>query len=859
MNTIRQSAAFGSWLLSVMAAAIWMPVPASSQTPDPPQTILPGPRADGSVLLPNQWTIRPAGRQIELSDFPAAIAVHPAGIYAAILHAGYGKHAVVVVDIPAGRVVQEFPLNEGFYGLEFSSDGSTLFCSGASDEVIHQLEFHNGRLTLGQTIRLRPAKERGIPAGLAVSRDGRRLYAANVWRHVVTAVNLAGLPQVVDIPLTSTNSNLATNLVATPADFDLAAAAKRAAALDDPTMDTDPFPYACRLDEKRHRLYVSLWAQACVAVIDLRSNQVVARWPAGPHPNEMLLSHSGRLLYVANANHNSVSVFATGTGRILETLSVALYPAAPPGSTPNSLALSPDEKILYVANADNNNIAVFDVARPGKSRAMGFIPVGWYPTSVRLTPDGKRLLVANGKGLTAKANPMGEYIGGLFRGSLGIIELPRGAQLRQQLAAYTAQAYRCCPLKPDASPAAQRPTDNPVPGAPGSPSPIKYCLYVIKENRTYDQMLGDMPEGNGNPRLCLFPERITPNHHRLAREFVLLDNFYVDSEVSADGHEWTMGAYATDFVEKSWPLSYGHNKGHSKYPYPSEGNFRIATPAGGYLWDRARAAGVSYRSYGEFVSNGKTLEDPARSRVAALQGHIDEWYQGWDLDYPDAKRVDRFIAELRRFETEGDMPRLQVLRLPNDHTSGTTAGKPTPTAMVAENDAALGRLVEAVSRSKFWPQTAIFVVEDDAQNGSDHVDAHRTIAYAISPYSQRGRVDSTMYSTSSMLRTIELILGLDPMSQFDAAATPMYRSFQAAPDLRPYQALPANVDVNERNLKTAWGSKLSEKMDFTKEDACDDLLLNEVIWRSVRGPDSSMPAPIRAAFVFPHPSDRDED
>jgi hypothetical protein len=242
-----------------------------------------------------------------------------------------------------------------------------------------------------------------------------------------------------------------------------------------------------------------------------------------------------------------------------------------------------------------------------------------------------------------------------------------------------------------------------------------------------------------------------------------------------------------------------------------------------------------------------------------LQGHIDEWYQGWDLDYPDAKRVDRFVAELRRFETEGDMPRLQVLRLPNDHTSGTTAGKPTPTAMVAENDAALGRLVEAVSRSKFWPQTAIFVVEDDAQNGSDHVDAHRTIAYAISPYSQRGSVDSTMYSTSSMLRTIELILGLQPMSQFDAAATPMYRSFQAAPDLRPYQALPANVDVNERNLKTAWGSILSEKMDFSKEDACDDLLLNEVIWRSVRGPDSAMPAPVRAAFVFPHPSDREDD
>jgi phospholipase C len=387
-------------------------------------------------------------------------------------------------------------------------------------------------------------------------------------------------------------------------------------------------------------------------------------------------------------------------------------------------------------------------------------------------------------------------------------------------------------------------------------SPIKYCLYIVKENRTYDQVFGDLPQGNGDPKLCLFPERITPNLHQLVRQFVLLDNFYADAEVSADGHEWSMGAYATDFVEKMWPMNYGHNIS-KKFPYPAEGYFPIACPAGGYIWDRAQEAGVSYRSYGEFVDTFARTNAPTRARVKALQGHIDEWYRPWDLACPDVKRAERFLAELKRMEAAGDMPRLQILRLPNDHTHGTTRGWPTPAAYVADNDLALGQIVEAVSRSKFWPETAIFVVEDDAQNGPDHVDAHRTTAFVISPYTKRGAVDSTMYSTSSMLRTIELILGLKPMSQYDAAATPMFNSFQAAADLRPYQALPANVDLGERNSAQAWGGQL--KMNFAREDAVDDLLLNEVVWRSVRGPDSPMPAPVRAAFVFQHRGEKDGD
>ena len=824
---------------------------------------------DGSVLLPNQWSLRPAGRQVDLADFPINMAVHPAGRYAAILHAGYSEHQILIVDIPAARVVSRTKIREAFYGLEFSRDGNRLFCSGAGDEVVYAFEFQDGRLANKQSIRLREARQRGVPAGLAVNSVGTRLYAANVWGHSVTSVTLGAEPQARDIVVGTNIAALAEAPVIPSTDFDTAAAEKRAEAALYGANPADTFPYACKLDDRRHRLYVSLWAQAAVAVIDLDSEQIIARWETEEHPCEMALTRSGKYLFVANANRNTVTLFDAVAGKPIETIWAALYPQTPPGSTPNSLALSPDEQTLFVANADNNLVAVFDVSRPGRSRSLGFIPVGWYPTSVRVTPDGKNLLVANGKGGTSMANPRGpqprvggppdgvvQYIASLMQGTLSIIELPERGALEKQMAAYTAQAYRCSPLRPGAAVTATPPPGSPVPFKVGELGPIKYVLYIIKENRTYDQVLGDMPEGNGDPSLCLFPERVTPNLHKLAREFVLLDNFYVDSEVSADGHEWSMAAYATDFVEKMWPLDYGHNRS-GKFPYPSEGNFPIATPTGGYLWDRAREAGVTYRSYGEFVMNGHTTNDPGRTRVKALEGHFDPWFRGFDLDYPDGKRAERFLAELKRFEAEGDMPHLQILRLPNDHTHGTTPGTRTPTALVADNDLALGTIIEALSKSKFWPQTAVFVVEDDAQNGPDHVDAHRTTAFVISPYTKRRFVDSTLYSTTSMLRTMELILGLKPMSQFDAAALPMFNSFQSTTDLRPYQAIPANVNLDERNERRAWGGGL--KMNFAREDAADDLLLNEVVWRSVRGANSPMPVPVRAGFVFARDGKEDDD
>lgn len=828
---------------------------------------LPGQRPDGSVLLPNQWILRPVGKQIAVGDFPVNLALHPEGKFAAVLHCGHGQHEVVLIDLAAWTIASRTKVAEAFYGLAFSNDGKRLFCSGSGGEVIYRFQFADGRLTPESDLPLRDPKQRGVPSGLAVSNDGQTVYAANLWGQSVSRVHLQEEPAKVE-ELMLTDKAVAPAPAVAPSTDD-PSITKRDAALLETIDPAAPFPYACLLDEKRERLYVSLWGQAAVAVVDTKSFKVTAQWATEGHPNEMVLGKDGRRLYVANANRNTVSVLDTATGRTVETLLAELQPNAPPGNTPNSLALTADGQRLFVANANINTVAVFDVATPGKARSLGFIPVGWYPTSVRLTRDGKTLLVVNGKGETSRPNPQGprpgfktppgihQYIGELMNGTVSSIPLPAGEKFEKQMKAWTARAFACVPETARKIEAAHL-TGNPIPRRPGGPSPIKYVIYIIKENRTYDQVLGDLKSGNGDPALCLFPDSVTPNHHALAREFVLLDNLYVDAEVSADGHEWSMGAYATDFVEKTWPLSYGHNKS-TKHPYPAEGVFPIAVPAGGYLWDRAKQAGVTYRSSGEWIANGKKPGDPARAKVKALEGHFDPLFRGFDTAYSDQKRADRWLSELKRFETEGEMPRLQFLRLPNDHTSGTSPGRPTPTAQVADNDLAFGRVMEGLSHSRFWPQTAVFVIEDDAQNGSDHVDAHRTIAFAISPYIKRGSVDSTMYSTSSMLRTIELILGLQPMSQFDAAAMPMFASFQEKPDLTPYTVKPATVDLNATNAKTAWGGKASQRMDFTKEDAADDLQLNEVIWRSVRGSSSPMPPPHRAAFVFTRAEEKDKD
>jgi DNA-binding beta-propeller fold protein YncE len=834
--------------------------------------VVPGPQPDGSVLLHNQWPIRPVGTQVPVGEFPVNLAIDPTSRYAAVLHAGWGPHEIRIVDLKTNTTTATLAVHETYAGLAFSANGRHLVCSGGSDGVLLVYAFNQGQAKLAATVKLPMSETHASVGGLALDPDGHSAYASVLFASKIVRVNLdsgaVGWVTPLDAP-------------------DLDADVPEAKPLDPDAPPNDypvphhlveeSDPFCLVVDARRDRLYASLWGKSDVAVLDSGNGRLLARWPAGLHPNEIVLSKDGRRLFVSNGGLNSITVLDTATGQPSETLHSSFAATDLPGSTPDSLSLSPDGDTLFVANAYNNNLALFDVSRPRKGRALGFVPTGWFPISARVTPNGHSLLVISARGLTplpdsrlpgpgepppgrkmtVAASPAGPqqqfpYIGTLYHGSLAVIDLPKKSDLDATLKHWTAIAETCRPAPPMAAT-----PGNPIPAQRGGPSPIRYVIYVVKENRTYDQVFGDMPEGNGAPELCLFPEAVTPNLHRIARQFVLLDNFYANAEISASGHEWSMGGYSSEFIERNWPIDYGHKKG--KIPYTGEGGYAAAVPALGYLWDRARNAGVTYRSYGEFVHGDATPQDPSKSNLPALQGHVDPLYRGWSLTFSDLDRIPRFIAELHRFEASGDMPRLQILRLPNDHTEAARAGALTPRAMVAQNDLAVGRLVDAVTHSSFWPQTAIFIVEDDAQNGPDHVDAHRTEALVVSPYTRRQAVDSSAYSTCSMLATMELILGLEPMSQFDAQANPMRASFQAAANLDPYVAIPNRVSLEERNAARTRAAALSAKFNFSHEDAIDDQEFNLVIWAAVRGEHSVMPAPVHAAFVRSLPAGDDDD
>ncbi len=792
---------------------------------------LPGLQSSGETLLPNGWSLRPAGQQIDLGDFPSRMEISPDGKYAALQHTGWGQHEIKIVSLADRKIRSSVVIDQTFQGLRFSQDGGRLYVSGAEDEIVYVYDHRDGYLTLNKKIQLADPKDKLVVAGIAEADDGKKLLACGLMADqlVIAEFGEIGAVSKVDLPKGS-------------------------------------YPIDVIVSPDKKRAMVSLWGKASIAVVDIASQKLLAQWPVRSHPTEMLFLDEGKLLLVGCTDDNSVVMLDTETGAQKEIIRTSLYATRTNGSTPNSLSVSPDQKVLIVANADNNNIAMFDIQERGKSKSLGFIPVGWYPTSVRFADSGQQILVANGKGLASRDNAKGpnplreppasvrEYIGGLFKGTLSVIPAPSPAQMVR----FTKDAYAVSPLRQDEQPNLQSlAKDSAIPGRVGDTSPIKHCFYIIKENRTYDQVFGDIAKGNGDANLCIFPELVTPNHHALVNDFVLLDNFYVESEVSADGHEWSMAAYATDFVERAWPLSYRGGKG--KIGYTSEGGYEIAAPSSGYIWDNCAKKGVSYFSFGEFIQNGRTPGVPGKARVKSLEDHFDPLYRSYDLDFPDVERAKRFAEKFAEFDRNDNLPQFIVLRIGNDHTSGTRVGKRTPTAMVADNDLALGKIVETISNSRYWSTSAIFVVEDDAQNGSDHVDAHRTVALAISPYVKRGTVDSTLYTTASMLRSMELILGLDPMTQFDAAANPMYASFGKTADTTKFEAKPSLVDLNTTNTALAWGAAESEKMDLSREDAADDLLLGDIVWRSVRGANSPMPPPVRSAFVFSVAKDDDND
>ena len=416
------------------------------------------------------------------------------------------------------------------------------------------------------------------------------------------------------------------------------------------------------------------------------------------------------------------------------------------------------------------------------------------------------------------------------------------------LAKYTETVYKNCPYSDKMLTDSPYPTKTAIPTKVGDPSPIKHVIYIIKENRTYDQVFGDMPKGNGDPNLVLFGEKITPNHHKLAREYVLLDNLYCNGHVSVDGHPWSTMAYNTDFIVRNWALTYSGRAG-----IQDQDDDDLEKAPSGYLWDACARAGLSYRSYGEYGHRVSDADGSSRmeGRVPGLIGHVSPEYGiGTNGSNRDPAKVDVFLKEFAEFEKNGDLPKFIVMSLGEDHTTGTSPNTFTPQACVASNDLALGRLVEAVSKSKYWADTAIFVIEDDAQNGPDHVDAHRTIGLVISPYTKRGVLDSTQYTTVSMLRTMELILGLPPLSQYDAGATPMFACFNDKADTTGYTHEPARIDLNVKNTALAYGAERSSKMDFSEYDKIDDFELNEILWVAIKGKDTPMPPAVRRAIAY---------
>lgn len=801
-------------LISLFVAALALT--AGAQSPETKEDLL-----KKKVLLPNGWTLTPAGKSLPLGDLPLNIAVSSSGRYAAVTNNGQSTQTLQLIDAKQETVLDSVIIPKSWLGLAFSADEKYLYAGGGNDNWIlrYAIRGQNGHPSLVLTDSIILGKkwpEKISPAGLDIDDKRHLLYVVTKENNSLYIVDLATKTVVQKTELGGEG-------------------------------------YTCLLSRDRKELYVTCWGCDKLRIFDTEKRSFTGEIAVGDNPNDICLTKDNHWLFVANAEDNSVSVIDVRNKKVVETLNAALYPDAPQGSTTNALALSGDDKTLYVANADNNCVAVFDVSQPGAGRSKGFIPVGWYPTAVKVI--GKKLWVANGKGLSSFANPNGpspvarrqevnyqqgdlkkvqpvQYIAGLFKGTMSILPEPD----EKLLGDYSALVYQNTPYTKSGELQAKGESGNPVPVKVGDPSPIKYVFYIIKENRTYDQVLGDVPEGNGDTSLVLFGQKITPNQHAIAKEFVLLDNFYVDAEVSMDGHTWSMGGYANDYLEKNWVTSYGGRGGS----YDGEGNRAIANNKGGFIWDNCKRAGVSYRTYGEFA-------DDQRPNIPVLAGHICTYYRGWDLGFPDTARVTQWKKDFDSLLSANALPHFNTVRMGNDHTEGLRRGKLTPFAHVADNDLAVGEFLEYLSKSRIWNESVVFVLEDDAQNGPDHVDAHRSPCYVAGGLVKRHFVDHTMYSTTSVLRTIELILGMSPMSQYDAAATPMWRCFSTTPDPTPFHALPANIDLGAKNMAWNEWAKKSAGLDFTHEDRIPDRLFNEILWKGLKG--TEVPAPSRAAFV----------
>jgi len=792
---------------------LFVSVIACTNSNSPSGVLTPGAKSDSIVLLPNGWKISSAGRTLPLGDLPLNIILSRDGRYLISTNNGFSHPSLTVVSLDSEKVIQTFSIPDAWLGMVWSNDGNTLFVSGGPRNRIYELNFPEGKLSCRDSIILGdPWPNKISVSGICLSKDEKTLYAVSRENNSFYAVDLTSkkIKQQISLPAEA---------------------------------------YSCITSHNGKKIFISVWGKGEVLAFDAAANKISDSIAVGNHPNSMVITKNDRILFVSNANDNTVSVIDLAKKKTISLLSVAVHPTDLAGSTPNALCLSADEKFLFIANADNNCLAVMDVHDAMNPKSAGFIPTGWYPTAIAV--DEKKIYVVNGKGNTSFADPRGpvpgkedtsataQYVGSMLKGTLSVIDFPSGDQLIH----YTKEVFQNTRFEnADSSRDEAWTTENPIPRKTDAGSPIKHVFYIIKENRTYDQVLGDVKEGNGDSSLCLFPDKVTPNLHAISHDFVLLDNFYVDAEVSADGHNWSTAAYATDYVEKTWPALYGGRGGDYDY----EGEREIVKPSKGYIWDYCLRSNVSYRSYGEFADRGK-------ASIPSLANHVPKDYPDFDLKIYDTTREHLWEKDFDSLLALNALPQFQTIRLGNDHTSGAKAGMPTPASAVADNDLAVGKLVDHLSHSKIWNESVVFIVEDDAQDGPDHVDAHRSTAYIAGGLVKRNYVDHTMYSTSSVLHTIELILHLPPMSQYDASATPMWRCFASTTSSSRYNFIPNQIPLDTMNPSGTKLAALSSSLDLSEEDRVPDDFFSEIIWKAVKGEDASVPSPRHAAFVFYEP------
>ncbi len=849
--------------------------PAGTLRAEDPGRVRVGVQPDGRIVVPTNQVLSPAGEQITFPGRPVDLAFADGGRTVVVKN----MKNLIFLDAATGEIKQTLASPVGLSVVGLLVDGERVYVTDAQSRVRVAERQMDGRYEWGRPIDLRTPDVKGVPhpAGLARLPDGTLLVTSTRGNNV----------QVIDPGAEEPRQTVAVGV----APFAVCCPRPDRCYVSnwggDPPRDGDPQAKSSgtpvHIDP-----HTGVANQGSVSVLGLDSGrwQVLKSVPVGLHPSGLAASPHGRFVYVANANSDTVSVLDTHTDAVVETIACRPEARLPFGSGTNALALGPDGGTLYAADGTNNCVAVVrlgsgssegDTAgRPEKSRLAGLIPTAWYPGAVLVSQDGQRLFVANvkGHGSLGPPQPNAKLKGKNSHnhlGSVSVIDVPDDARLAKYTATVNANnrlAYSLAGLearRPDAARV-------PVPVRHGEPSVFKHVIYVIKENRTYDQVLGDMKEGDGDPRLVMYGEDVTPNHHALARQFTLFDNFYCSGVLSADGHCWVDSAYVTDYLERSF--------GGFTRSYPDDGQDPLAYAPTGFLWDNALRHGRTFRNFGEFIANTYTPKNAtwadlyadyrngtrhvtvkATPRMETLAPYTHPGYPWFPLITPDVYRARLFLDELEGYEKKGEMPNLIYLTLPCDHTSGTSPGLPTPRAAVADNDLALGQIVEGVSKSKFWKDTCIFVVEDDPQAGFDHVDGHRTVALAISPYTKRRFVDHTNYNQTGMVKTIELVLGLPPMNQLDLSATPMRECFQAQPDLAPYTCVGNRVALDEMNqpLKKLRGEALhwAEKsltLDFDEGDKADEDTLNRILWHAARGP-----APYPAEFVGSRLADDEDD